>query len=97
MLRLAFEPGIEGVQELALAVREPVERFVRQLAEQRLVCSEIRILLRTTTVTLPAEAAPAIRALRAAPQSAGALPGLDAGSSLVVSRRLLREGVVVLR
>ena len=58
---------------------------------------EIRILLRTTTVTLPAEAAPAIRALRAAPQSAGALPGLDAESSLVVSRRLLREGVVVLR
>lgn len=58
---------------------------------------EIRILLRTTTVTLPAEAAPAIRALRAAPQSAGALPGLDTESSLVVSRRLLREGVVVLR
>ena len=45
-LRLVFEPGIEGVAELALAVREPVERFVRQLAEQRLVCSEIRILLR---------------------------------------------------
>ncbi|UOV99743.1 DNA polymerase Y family protein [Agrococcus sp. SCSIO52902] len=45
-LRLVFEPGIEGVQELALAVREPVERFVRQLAEQRLVCSEIRIVLR---------------------------------------------------
>ncbi|WP_083586768.1 DNA polymerase Y family protein [Agrococcus sp. Marseille-P2731] len=46
VLRLVFEPGIEGVAELALAVREPVERFVRQLAEQRLVCSEIRILLR---------------------------------------------------
>ncbi|WP_206448380.1 DNA polymerase Y family protein [Agrococcus sp. KRD186] len=45
-LRLVFEPGIEGVAELALAVREPVERFVRQLAEQRLVCSEIRIVLR---------------------------------------------------
>lgn len=46
VLRLAFEPGIEGVHELALAVREPVERFVRQLAEQRLVCSEIRIVMR---------------------------------------------------
>ncbi|SFS01822.1 protein ImuB [Agrococcus baldri] len=45
-LRLVFEPGIEGVAELALAVREPVDRFVRQLAEQRLVCSEIRIVLR---------------------------------------------------
>jgi ribosomal protein L16 Arg81 hydroxylase len=56
---------------------------------------EIRIHLRTATVTLPAEAAPAVRALRAAPQGAGALPGLDAESSLVVSRRLLREGIVV--
>ncbi|MCH1884425.1 DNA polymerase Y family protein [Agrococcus sp. ARC_14] len=46
VLRLVFEPGIEGVAELALAVREPVDRFVRQLAEQRLVCSEIRIMLR---------------------------------------------------
>lgn len=46
VLRLAFEPGLEGVAELALAVREPVERFVRQLAEQRLVCSELRIVLR---------------------------------------------------
>ncbi|WAC66583.1 DNA polymerase Y family protein [Agrococcus sp. SL85] len=46
VLRLAFEPGLEGTAELALAVREPVERFVRQLAEQRLVCSEIRIVLR---------------------------------------------------
>lgn len=56
---------------------------------------EIRLHLRTSTITLPAEAAPAVRALREAPQSAGALPGLDADSSLVVSRRLLREGVVV--
>ncbi|HEX7349982.1 cupin domain-containing protein [Brachybacterium sp.] len=55
----------------------------------------IRIVTRTSTVTLPAEAAPAIRALRAAPQGAGDLPGLDAESSLVVSRRLLREGIVV--
>ncbi|GAA3595720.1 DNA polymerase [Agrococcus terreus] len=46
VLRLEFEPGIEGTAELALAVREPVERFVRQLAEARLVCSEIRIVLR---------------------------------------------------
>lgn len=56
---------------------------------------QIRIALRSTTLTLPAAAAPALRALRAAPQRAGELPGLDAESSLVVSRRLLREGVVV--
>lgn len=45
-LRLAFEPGIEGTGELVLAVRESVDAFVRRLAEQRLVCSEIRIVLR---------------------------------------------------
>lgn len=56
---------------------------------------QVRIALRSTTLILPAAAAPALRALRAAPQRAGELPGLDVESSLVVSRRLLREGVVV--
>lgn len=55
----------------------------------------IRIRLRATTLTVPAEAAPAVRALRAAPCRAGELPGLDADSSLVIARRLLRDGVVV--
>lgn len=55
----------------------------------------LRLRLRTRTLTLPAEAAAAVRALRAAPCRAGELPGLDAESSLVVARRLLREGVVV--
>lgn len=45
-LRMEFEPGIEGVEELALAMREPLERFIRGLALERLVCREIRIVLR---------------------------------------------------
>jgi len=55
----------------------------------------VRIGLRSTTLTLPAEAAPALRALRERPAPAGALDGLDEASSLVVARRLLREGVLV--
>ena len=47
------------------------------------------------TITLPAEASAAVHALREHDQLAGALPGLDPDSSLVVSRRLLREGVLV--
>lgn len=86
------------VERMASLVPETLVRWREGLAE-RIEEDEdgIRILLRTSTLTLPAEAAPAIRALRAAPQAAGALPGLDSDSSLVVTRRLLREGVVVPR
>jgi hypothetical protein len=57
----------------------------------------VRIVLRRKTVTLPAEASAAVHSLRAADHAAGALPGLDRDSSLVVARRLLREGVLVPR
>ncbi len=57
----------------------------------------VRIVLLRKTITLPAEASAAVHALAERDQLAGALPGLDADSSLVVSRRLLREGVVVAR
>ncbi|MBC7725326.1 MAG: cupin-like domain-containing protein [Burkholderiaceae bacterium] len=50
------------------------------------------------TVRLPVEAAAALEALAAGhPLRAGSLPGLDESSSLVVSRRLLREGILVPR
>lgn len=55
----------------------------------------VRIVLPRATITLPAEASEAVHALRASDQRAGSLPGLDPASSLVVTRRLLREGVVV--
>ena len=57
----------------------------------------VRIVLPHKTISLPAEASAAVHTLRESDQPAGALPGLDVGSSLVVSRRLLREGVLVAR
>ena len=57
----------------------------------------VRIVLTRKTITLPAEASAAVHALHGQDHRAGALPGLDAESSLVISRRLLREGVLVPR
>ncbi|GAA3214970.1 cupin domain-containing protein [Microbacterium terregens] len=57
----------------------------------------VRIVLPGKTIALPGEASAAVHALRARPHPAGRLPGLDAASSLVVSRRLLREGVLTPR
>ena len=57
----------------------------------------VHIVLPRKTITLPAEASSAVHALRERDHSAGSLPGLDPQSSLVVARRLLREGVLVPR
>lgn len=60
--------------------------------------NEVRIVLAHRTVSLPSEAAPAIRFLAGGETApAGALSGLDPESSLVVARRLVREGILVLR
>jgi len=57
---------------------------------------KVRLTARGTVLSLPAEAAPVLRALRTGePVAVGSLPGLDLASALVVVRRLLREGVVV--
>ena len=57
---------------------------------------KVRLTARGTVLSLPAEAEPALRALRTGePVAVGSLPGLDLASALVVVRRLLREGVVV--
>ena len=59
--------------------------------------SQVRIVRRSSTVSLPLEAAEAVESLAAGDSfGAAALPGLDEGSSLVVARRLLREGILVL-
>ena len=56
----------------------------------------VEIRLPSKTVRLPAEAGPAVAALAAGgAHRAGALQDLDEADSLVVSRRLLREGVLV--
>ncbi|TAJ46476.1 MAG: cupin [Herbiconiux sp.] len=56
----------------------------------------VRIRTSTKTVSLPAEAADAVRRLHDGGVVALAdLPGLDLASAIVVARRLLREGILV--
>ena len=47
------------------------------------------------TVTLPGFTAPALRRLLAGPGTPAELPDLDEESALVLSRRMLREGIVL--
>ncbi|POH62188.1 cupin [Cryobacterium zongtaii] len=59
---------------------------------------DVSLVLPDKTVTLPGEAADALtQILTGHPVQAGGLAGLDAASSLVVARRLVREGVLVVR
>ncbi|MFN2561529.1 MAG: cupin domain-containing protein [Jatrophihabitans sp.] len=57
---------------------------------------EVRLVLLDRTITLPGSAADAVKVVLAgAPVRAADLPGLDAAAQLTVTRRLLREGVLV--
>jgi len=59
---------------------------------------QVALVLPGKTVTLPAEAGRALDAVLVGETiRAGDLPGLDSASSLVVARRLVREGVLVVR
>ena len=44
-LRLGFEPQLDSADQLAFASSAAAERFVRELLEQALVCTEVRIEL----------------------------------------------------
>ncbi|WP_354570100.1 cupin domain-containing protein [Glaciihabitans sp. UYNi722] len=69
--------------------------LVRRIDESE---NQVHIVLAKRTVSLPGEAAAAVRSLASGePTAATALVDLDADSSLVVARRLLREGILVLR
>jgi ribosomal protein L16 Arg81 hydroxylase len=60
--------------------------------------ARVTLLLPGKTVVLPGEAADAVAAVLTGDTiRAGDLPGLDPASSLVVARRLVREGVLVVR
>ena len=60
--------------------------------------ADVLLVLPAKTLTLPAEAADALAQIVAGHTvQAGGLTGLDAASSLVVARRLVREGVLVVR
>ncbi|MDT5039691.1 MAG: bifunctional lysine-specific demethylase and histidyl-hydroxylase [Actinoplanes sp.] len=57
---------------------------------------EIRLVLLDRTITLPSTTADAVKVVLAGARFCPAqLPGLDAGEQLTVTRRLLREGVLV--
>ncbi len=57
---------------------------------------QVLVRLRDRAIRFPGQCAKALEALRAgAANAAGALPGLDEPDSLTVTRRLLREAVVV--
>ncbi|WP_375480346.1 cupin domain-containing protein [uncultured Jatrophihabitans sp.] len=58
--------------------------------------AELRLVLLDRTITVPAAAAEALKAvLVGAPLTPGELPGLDAAGQLALARRLLREAVLV--
>ncbi|MEV1131345.1 cupin domain-containing protein [Agromyces sp. NPDC049794] len=60
------------------------------------VDDRVRIVARTKTLSLPAEAEPAVRRLATGDVvTPGELPELDVESAIVVVRRLVREGFVV--
>jgi hypothetical protein len=85
------------IESLAGLSAEAVVSWRAGLGNRVDVAGDVRIV-GSKTITLPIEAAEAVRALALGDEfTAGALPGLDPGSSLVVTRRLLREGVLVLR
>ncbi|MCU1420770.1 MAG: cupin [Microbacteriaceae bacterium] len=86
------------IESLGGLSAEAIVSWRSGLGNRVAVADDVRILLGAKTIALPIEAAEAVRALALGDEfTAGALPGLDPDSSVVVTRRLLREGVLVLR
>jgi len=84
----------------AAALHEATTLSLRHGLSARLLDdgSRVRLMLPGKTVQLPAEARDALTAvLTGDTVRAGDLPGLDPASALVVARRLVREGVLVVR
>lgn len=82
----------EMTGETRVAARKGLDVRVSVVGDQ------VRLALLGKTVSLPAEAQHAVEALLdGAETTAGTLVGLDPDSSLVVARRLVREGIFVIR
>jgi ribosomal protein L16 Arg81 hydroxylase len=100
-------PGAEPIAPLATtsaasALHEATTVSLRRGLDPRLrpgpTPATVALLLSSKTVSLPAEAADALtQILTGHTVQAGDLVGLDPASSLVVARRLVREGVLVVR
>ncbi|QYF74593.1 cupin domain-containing protein [Cryobacterium sp. PAMC25264] len=86
----------------AAALHEATTVSLRRQLDARLDhgtdAGTVSLVLPGKRVTLPAEAADALaQVLTGQTTQAGGLAGLDSASSLVVARRLVREGVLVVR
>ncbi|MGY4856525.1 cupin domain-containing protein [Cryobacterium sp. AP23] len=84
----------------AASMHEATTVSLRHGLDGRLVDAggQVSLVLPGKTITLPAEASAALAAvLTGDTVQAGDLPGLDPASALVVARRLVREGVLVVR
>lgn len=100
-------PGAEPIAPLATtaaaaALHEVTTVSLRRGLDARLRPgqgqADVALLLPAKTVTLPVEATDALtQILTGHTVQAGDLAGLDPASSLVVARRLVREGVLVVR
>ena len=84
----------------AASLHEATTVSLRHGLDGRVVADgdRVSLVLPAKSITLPAEAQAALTAvLTGDPVRAGDLPGLDPASALVVARRLVREGVLVVR
>ncbi|MFF1878782.1 cupin domain-containing protein [Leifsonia sp. NPDC058230] len=89
---------VEATEALDVSTASGLTVVLRPGLEPRTVSTEQTISLAVPgkTVTLPIAAGPAVeRILSGRPVSVSDLPDLDPDSSVVVARRLLREGLVV--
>ncbi|TQL52925.1 cupin domain-containing protein [Subtercola boreus] len=85
---------VDALASLGPATEVRLRRSLRARLEH--VGENVRLVAGSKTLSLPAEAAPALeRVLMGEPVAVADLPGLDGDSAVVVVRRLLREGVVV--
>ena len=84
----------------AVSLHEATTVSLRHGLDGRVVADgdRVSLVLPAKSITLPAQAQAALTAvLTGDPVRAGDLPGLDPASALVVARRLVREGVLVVR
>jgi bifunctional lysine-specific demethylase and histidyl-hydroxylase NO66 len=100
MQRTRPEP-IGPLAQLAAADRLAADTPVRLRRGLRLRVTDtgdaVSLVLLDRTITVPAEAADAVKAITAGdPVRPADLAGLDPDAQLTLTRRLLREGVVVL-
>jgi len=93
--RPLLEGAIEQVAQLPrLGPASTVRLRAGAVHDLRVEGERAVLSLGNRRLSMPAYCEPALRALAAGAVKAGALPGLDPGSGVVLARRLIREGAV---